>query len=50
MCHPGRSDAELRAASTYADEREREIAVLCDPAIRALLETRQVRLIGFGGL
>jgi len=50
MCHPGRSDAELRAASTYADEREREIGVLCDPAIRALLETRQIRLIGFGGL
>ena len=50
MCDPGRSDAELRAASTYADEREREIGVLCDPAIRALLETRQIRLIGFGGL
>ncbi len=50
MCHPGKSDPELRSASTYADEREREIRVLCDPAIRALLETRRVRLIGFDRL
>ena len=34
MCHPGRADAELKAGSTYVDEREGEIRVLCDPALR----------------
>jgi len=50
MCHPGRSDAELKAGSTYADEREREIRVLCDPALRTLVENRKIRLIGFDRL
>jgi predicted glycoside hydrolase/deacetylase ChbG (UPF0249 family) len=50
MCHPGRPDAELRAASTYVDERAREIDALCDPALRRLAERRQIRLIGFDRL
>jgi predicted glycoside hydrolase/deacetylase ChbG (UPF0249 family) len=50
MCHPGRPDAELRAASTYVDERAREIDVLCDPALRGLAERRGIRLVGFDRL
>jgi predicted glycoside hydrolase/deacetylase ChbG (UPF0249 family) len=50
MCHPGRADAALRAGSTYVDEREREIEILCDPALRRLAEQRGIRLIGFDRL
>ena len=50
MCHPGRPDAALRAGSTYAEEREREIAVLCDPALRRLAERRGIRLVGYDTL
>lgn len=44
MCHPGRSDDELRAGSSYNDVREREIAVLCDPAVREKITARGLRL------
>ena len=50
MCHPGRADDALRAASTYVDEREFEIDVLCDPRIRALLKSHRIELIGFDRL
>jgi chitin disaccharide deacetylase len=50
MCHPGHPDAELRQGSTYSDEREREIEVLCDPNIRALVRSREIELIGFDRL
>ncbi len=50
MCHPGRADAELKAGSTYADERERELSILCDPALRRLADERKIRLIGFDRL
>ena len=33
MCHPGYADEVLRAESGYADAREREIGVLCDPEV-----------------
>jgi predicted glycoside hydrolase/deacetylase ChbG (UPF0249 family) len=48
MCHPGRVDDELRAGSSYVDERERELAVLCHPAARALAAELGLRLAGFG--
>ena len=47
MCHPGRVDAELKASSTYVDEREREIDVLTDPRIRELVRARKIELVGF---
>jgi len=50
MCHPGHADAELLAGSTYARERDREVAVLCDPSIRALLDERNVTLVSFDAL
>jgi predicted glycoside hydrolase/deacetylase ChbG (UPF0249 family) len=48
MCHPGRVDDELRAGSTYVSERERELAVLCDPAARDLVAELDIRLVRFG--
>jgi predicted glycoside hydrolase/deacetylase ChbG (UPF0249 family) len=50
MCHPGRLDADLREASTYVDEREWELEVLCDPGIRALVRAGKIELIGFDRL
>ncbi len=47
MCHPGRADAELRASSTYVDERESEIDVLTDSRIRELVLARKIDLVGF---
>jgi predicted glycoside hydrolase/deacetylase ChbG (UPF0249 family) len=49
MCHPGRPDAELLAGSTYALERAREVQILCDPAIRLLLDERGIELVAFEG-
>jgi len=38
MCHPGYSDEELGRSSTYVEERQRELGVLCDPELPKLLE------------
>jgi chitin disaccharide deacetylase len=50
MCHPGFADPVLRAGSTYCDEREREVEILCDPAIGALLSRDGVELVTFDAL
>ena len=50
MCHPGRADEELLAGSTYARERERELAILCDPELPLLLEREQVERVDFRDL
>lgn len=48
MCHPAHADAELRRDSTYADARERELAVLTDPESRRAIAAHGVRLVHFG--
>ena len=50
MCHPGKADEELRRGSTYVDEREWEVEVLCDPNIRALVRAQKIDLVGFDRL
>ena len=50
MCHPGHSDPDLAAGSSYASEREREIEALCDPRVRALLAERRIDLVSFDDL
>ena len=50
MCHPAHPDETLRAESTYAAERERELAVLTDPAAREALAELGLRLGHFGHL
>jgi predicted glycoside hydrolase/deacetylase ChbG (UPF0249 family) len=43
-CHPGEgTDAD----SVYGDEREAELTVLCDPAVRATIEREGIRLRSF---
>jgi predicted glycoside hydrolase/deacetylase ChbG (UPF0249 family) len=44
-CHPGYVDPEF--ASSYAVERETELATLCDPGVAALLDERGIRLATF---
>jgi len=50
MCHPGFADPELRSSSTYVEEREREVEILCDPRIRSLVQDSGIDLVGFGAL
>ena len=47
MCHPGHPDTILLNDSTYAQEREQETAVLCDPSLRATLAAAGVELVTF---
>ena len=42
ICHPGYADAQL--VSSYAREREVEVATLCDPRLRGVLETLAIEL------
>jgi chitin disaccharide deacetylase len=44
-CHPGYVDGDLE--SSYAVERETELATLCDPEVAALLSERGIRLVTF---
>ncbi|HVS12467.1 MAG TPA: carbohydrate deacetylase [Thermoanaerobaculia bacterium] len=50
MCHPGRSDDELREGSTYAGVRDQEIRLLCAPEARAAITEHGIELIHFGAL
>jgi hypothetical protein len=50
MCHPGYSDDDLRRASGYADEREREIAVLTHPDAAAAVRELGIEMTHFGAL
>ena len=50
MCHPAVVDDALREGSSYADVREAEREILCDPAIRQLVRSRRIRLVGFEAL
>jgi predicted glycoside hydrolase/deacetylase ChbG (UPF0249 family) len=50
MCHPGYPDDTLVKNSSYAQEREKEIAALCDPAVREVLAAEGIELIDFRGL
>ena len=47
MCHPARVDDELRNASSYVEERERELAALTAPAARGAVEAAGLRLVHF---
>jgi predicted glycoside hydrolase/deacetylase ChbG (UPF0249 family) len=45
LCHPAYCDDELREKSTYAEERERELRALCDPALPGLLAQAGIQLV-----
>jgi predicted glycoside hydrolase/deacetylase ChbG (UPF0249 family) len=46
-CHPGLHD---ESGSVYAQERDTEVAVLCDPAVRATIEAVGIALVSFRGV
>ena len=46
-CHPGNGAG---GCSVYDREREIEVAVLCDPNLRHILEVERIELVGFGDL
>jgi predicted glycoside hydrolase/deacetylase ChbG (UPF0249 family) len=48
MSHPGLVDDELRRVSRYVEERETELAVLCDPRLRESLQAESLSLCSFG--
>jgi predicted glycoside hydrolase/deacetylase ChbG (UPF0249 family) len=50
MCHPGRADAALLEGSSYAKEREKELEILCDPAVREVVAKNGIELVGFDQL
>lgn len=50
MLHPGYDDATLAGQDPYRAEREREVAALRSPAVRARLERGDVRLASFAEL
>jgi predicted glycoside hydrolase/deacetylase ChbG (UPF0249 family) len=50
MCHPGHPDEKLLSGSSYARERERELALLCDPETKTLVAERGIELVSFRDL
>ncbi len=50
MTHPGLADDDLKSGSSYSLQREQEIAVLCDPQVRARIAELDIQLIKFTDL
>lgn len=50
MCHPGHADPALLEGSSYAKQREKELEILCDPAVRDLVLKNSIELVGFDRL
>ena len=50
MCHPGLVDDELRASSSYADERRKELDVLVHREVRQAIQAVGIKLIHYGEL
>jgi predicted glycoside hydrolase/deacetylase ChbG (UPF0249 family) len=50
MCHPGHADDELRAISTYADQREKELKVLTSPEAAKALARLDIQIVDWTGL
>jgi predicted glycoside hydrolase/deacetylase ChbG (UPF0249 family) len=50
MAHPGLADETLRAQSAYSIQREKELALLCDPAVRHAIADLGIELVTFASL
>ena len=50
MCHPGYVDEAFAKESVYNFQRERELKILTDPAIKQAMESRGIDLITFSDL
>jgi len=51
MCHPGHVDADFAGKeSSYNIQRERELKILTDPAIKQAVQANGIELITFADL
>ena len=50
MCHPGHVDEAFAQESVYNFQRERELKILTNPAVKHAIETNAVELISFANL
>jgi predicted glycoside hydrolase/deacetylase ChbG (UPF0249 family) len=50
MTHPGLPDEKFPPESTYATERERELALLCHPRVQERISELGIELVNFGVL
>jgi predicted glycoside hydrolase/deacetylase ChbG (UPF0249 family) len=50
MCHPGYADRQLISSSTYAEQRQSELALLTNPKILNAVDKFGIRLISFADL
>jgi len=50
MCHPGYVDDAFASESVYNDQRERELKILTDPAIKEAIQANGIELITFAEL
>ncbi len=50
MCHPGYVDASFAKESVYNLQREKELKILTDPAIKDAIESNNIKLITFADL
>jgi predicted glycoside hydrolase/deacetylase ChbG (UPF0249 family) len=50
MCHPGRVDEAFARESVYNFQRERELKILTDPAVRQAVLAKDIDLISFANL
>lgn len=50
MTHPGLADEMLRQQSSYSIQREKELALLCNPTIKQHVAELNIRLITFANL
>ncbi|PYE47172.1 ChbG/HpnK family deacetylase [Paenibacillus barcinonensis] len=48
--HPGYADGELRSISSLADEREHDLALLMNPALREYVRQQGIQLISYSQL
>jgi len=50
MCHPGYVDDAFAKESSYNKQRETELTILTDPAIKEAIQARNIELISFANL
>ncbi|HEX6739829.1 MAG TPA: chitin disaccharide deacetylase [Vicinamibacteria bacterium] len=50
MCHPAVVDEELRAGSSYAEQRSRELEILTHREVRQALQALGIKLVSFADL
>ena len=50
MCHPGYTDTAFAVESVYNNQRDRELEILADPAVKEAIQANGIQLISFASL